>query len=76
MGKILTDVLTLEQEGLVGFTEIGEQIPLRRVFCSSISEDLENSKEDLIKGLGEKEYVQFTYEDSSIINYTYYEERE
>lgn len=28
MGKLLTDVLILKDEGLVGFTEDGEQVPL------------------------------------------------
>lgn len=56
MGQLLIDVLTLEKEGLVGFTEIGEQVPLKltRLSYHNITE---SGKEQMIKDL--EGYVHF-----------------
>ena len=69
MGKLLIDVLTLEKEGLVGFTEIGEQVPLSTpklgVWISEhdvkdcvTQKDFVNATAELIKNLDEDSYFE------------------
>lgn len=66
MGQLLIDVLTLEKEGLVGFTEIGEQVPLstpnlgvwayHHLAIGKAEEEFMNRVLNLIKKSDEKAY--------------------
>lgn len=56
-GKMLVDVLTLKKDGLVGFTEEGEQVPLNLPILFTTL--LEWDKEKLVKLLSDEAYVYF-----------------
>lgn len=72
MAQELTDVLTLEKEGLVGFTENGEQVPLTHVLTRPIPQ---SDKELIIKILGDNEYAFFKEINEKKLSYSLYERR-
>lgn len=73
MGQLLTDVLTLEKEGLVGFTEIGEQILLNPVLSYKIPK---SDKELITARLQDDEYALFKEINEKQFSYSLYEKRD
>ena len=78
MGKLLIDVLNLGKEGLVGFTEIGEQVSLKEVASTekeSSGKLSTSKKEECLTMLPEGAYVHFKELSPQESEYHIYQER-
>lgn len=68
--KVLVDVLNLEGEGLVGFTELGKQVPIMEVEGGGYTE-IEGAR-DLVACLTERECIRVVKVGDGLWKYDFY----